>query len=147
MDRFNLPALIGCGAGLLFAAVFCLFALAIGVFVCYQLYLTAERLPVANRKLVPGSVFLLLVPLVNMVWLFFVVLKLTEGYKQYFAGQSRTDVGDCGQGVGLGWAIAAIAIVLPVLHILAALAALVLMVLYLVKMSQLRALVTPAQPA
>jgi hypothetical protein len=147
MDGYNLPALIGCGAGLLVLTLFFIVALAVGVFVCYQLYLTAARLPEANRKLVPATVFLLLVPLVNMVWLFFVVLKLTEGYKQYFAGQSKTDVGDCGQAVGLGWAIAGIATVLPVLHVPAALAALVLMVIYLVKMSQLRALVTTGPTA
>lgn len=147
MDRHNFPALLGCGVGLLAMAVAFIIGLAIGVFICYQLYLTADRLPAANRKLAPASVFLLLVPLLNLFWLFFVVLKLSEGYQQYFAAKSRSDVGDCGQGVGLGWAVAAIATMLPIVHVLAALAALVLMVVYLVKMSQLRAMVAPVFPA
>ncbi len=147
MNRYDLPALIGCGAGLLVLSVLVVIGLAVAVFVCYQLYLAAARLPDANRKLAPAAVFLLLVPLLNLVWLFFVVLKLSEGYQQYFAGQQRADVGDCGQGLGLGWAIASVCGFVPIVHLFAGVAALVLMVLYLVKMSQLRALVTPALPS
>jgi hypothetical protein len=147
MDRFNLPALLGCGAGLLVILVLFAFALAIGVFVCYQLYLAAARLPEANRKLAPAAVFLLLVPVVNMVWLFIVVMKLSEGYQQYFAAQQRTDVGDCGYRLGLGWAIAGLCVIVPIAHVFAGLAALILMILYLVKMSQLKAMVAPPSPS
>jgi hypothetical protein len=141
MDRVNMPALLGCGAGLLFLTVMFAVALAVGAFICYQLYLAASRLPEANRKLAPASVFLLLIPLLNAVWLFIVVIRLSEGYQQYFAAQQRTDVGDCGYRVGLGWAIASVCVVVPVANIFAGLAALVMMILYLVKMSQLRAMV------
>lgn len=147
MDRTNLPALIGCGAGLFVFAVIFVFCLAIGVFICYQLYLSASRLPEANRKLAPASVFLLLVPLLNFVWLFIVVMKLSQGYQQYFASQQRTDVGDCGYNIGLGWAISAVCVFVPIAHLFAGLASLVFMILYLVKMSQLRAMVVPALPS
>jgi hypothetical protein len=147
MDRSNLPALLGCGAGLVIFIVVFAIALAIGAFICYQLYLAAARLPEANRKLAPASVFLLLVPLVNIVWLFFVVMRLSEGYQQYFAAQQRTDVGDCGYRVGLGWAIAGACVVVPIANAFAGLAALILMILYLVKMSQLKAQVTPPMPS
>jgi hypothetical protein len=147
MDRSHLPALLGCGVGLLVFIVMFAIALAIGAFICYQLYLAATRLPDANRKLAPASVFLLLVPLLNFVWLFIVVMKLSEGYQQYFAERHRTDVGDCGYRVGLGWAIAGICVVVPIANIFAGVASLVLMILYLVKMSQLRAMVVPSLPS
>jgi hypothetical protein len=143
MDRTNLPALLGCGLGLAVMFVVVLMALVVGAFICYQLYLSARQLPPANRKLAPASVFFLLIPLVNIVWLFFVVMKLSQGYQEYFAANPRPGVGDCGYGVGLGWAVAAVCVIVPVAHFFAGLAALILMILYLVKMSQLRALVVP----
>jgi hypothetical protein len=147
MDRSDLPALLGCGAGLLVFTVVVTICLAVGAFVCYQLYLAASRLPEANRKLAPASVSLLLVPLLNVVWLFIVVMKLSEGYQQYFAAQQRTDVGDCGYRLGLGWAIATICVIVPIANFFAGPASLVMMILYLVKMSQLKAMVVPMLPS
>ncbi|HEY3384060.1 MAG TPA: hypothetical protein VGK32_20035 [Vicinamibacterales bacterium] len=141
MDRPDLPALIGCGAGVLVFLVVLAVGLAIGLFVCYQLYQAASRLPAQYRKLAPGSIFLLLVPLLNFVWVFFVVIKLSESFKEYFAAQQRTDVGDCGYAVGLGWAITMVCGLIPVIGMLSCLASLVFMILFLVKMSQLKALV------
>jgi hypothetical protein len=147
MDGSNLPGLIGCGFGLALLLLLFAVALAVGAFICYQLYLAAGRLPAANQKLPPVSVFLLLVPVVNIVWLFFVVMKVSQGYQEYFAANPRPGVGDCGYGIGLGWAIASACVFVPLAHYFAGLAALILMVLYLVKMAQLRALVTPALPS
>lgn len=141
MDASNLPGLLGCGFGLALMFVMFACALAIGAFICYQLYLAANQLPPANRKLPPASVFLLLIPVLNLFWLFYVVIKLSQGYQEYFAAHPRPDVGDCGYGIGLGWAVAALCSFVPFARIFAGLAALILMILYLVKMSQLRALV------
>ena len=143
MDRDSLPALLGCGLGLAVMFVMFLVALLVGVFICYQLYVAAKQLPPGQRKLTPASVFFLLVPLLNIVWLFFVVMKLSQGYQEYFAANPRPGVGDCGYGIGLGWAIASACVFVPIVHFFAGLASLILMILYLVKMSQLRALVVP----
>jgi hypothetical protein len=143
MDRDALPALLGCGLGLAFLFVVLLVSLVIGLFVCYQLYVAARQLPLANRKLAPGLVFLLFVPLLNLVWLFVVVMKISQGYQEYFAANPRPGVGDCGYGIGLGWAISAICVFVPLVRLFAGLAALILMILYLVKLSQMRALVAP----
>ena len=147
MDGSGLAALLGCGVGLFVVLVMFVVGLAIGAFICYQLYLSAKALPVADRKVAPALVFLLLVPIVNFVWLFFVVIKLSEGYKQYFATNPRGDVGDCGYGIGMGWAVASACIVVPIANKFAGIAALILMVLYPVKISQLRALITPSAAA
>jgi hypothetical protein len=147
MDSSSLGALLGCGVGLFFLMIMLVVGLAIGAFICYQLYLAAQALPPAHRKLAPGLVFLLLVPVLNFFWLFYVVMKLSEGYKEYFAANPRGDVGDCGQGIGLGWAVASLCIIVPLANRFAGIAALILMVLYLVKMSQLRGMVAPTAGA
>jgi hypothetical protein len=141
MDSSSVATMLGCGLGLFFLLIVCVVGLVVAAFICYQLYLDAQALPPANRKLAPGLVFLLLVPLVNLFWLFYVVLKLAEGYKEYFAAHPAGDVGDCGQGLGLGWAVATLCVIVPVANKFAGIASLVLMILYLVKMSQLRGMV------
>jgi hypothetical protein len=88
--------------------------------------------------------FLLLVPFLNVVWLFVAVIKLSKGYQEYFAANPRPGVGDAGYAIGLGWAIATVCVLVPIAQIFAGLAALILMILYLVKMSQYRAMVGPA---
>ena len=142
-ERTGLPALLTCGAGLMVFVVMLVIGLVIGLAICYMLYQAAQRVPAEHRKLTPASVFLLLIPLLNVVWLFIVVIKLSESYQGYFKAQSRTDVGDCGYAIGLGWAIASVCVVVPVANMLAGPAAVILMILYLVKLSQLKALVTP----
>jgi hypothetical protein len=142
-DVTGLPAFLTCGFGLLVVVVMLVVALAVGVLVCYFLYQAARQIPAEHRKLGPSSVFLLLVPLLNVVWLFIVVIKLSESFQSYFSAQGRTDAGDCGYAIGLGWAIAVVCAVVPVVNVLAGPAALILMILYLVKVTQLKALVTP----
>jgi uncharacterized membrane protein len=126
----------------MFAVLFAI-GIAIGVFICYVLYQAAQKVPSGYQTLAPASVFLLLVPLLNMVWLFVVVIKLSESYQKYFAAQQRTDTGDCGRAVGLAWAIASVCVVVPLVNVMAVPASLVLMILYLVKVSALKQLVTP----
>ena len=129
MDQSPLPGLLGCGLGLAVFFVLSLIGLAIGLFISYLLYDAERKLPEAYREISPGLIFLLLVPLLNMVWIFFVVIKVSQSFQKFFAAQQRTDVGDCGYGIGLGWAITAVCSLLPMIGIISALASLVLMVL------------------
>lgn len=78
-------------------------------------------------------VWLLLIPLFNLIWNFFVYQKLPDSYKSYFSSQGRTDVSDCGKGIGLAYAISAAACIVPCLNYLAVPAALVLLIIFLVK--------------
>lgn len=143
MDHSPLAGLLGCGVGLVVFLFFSLIFLAVGLLICWLLYDAVRRVPEPYRQIAPPLVFLLLVPLLNLVWLFYVVIKVSQSFQKYFASQQRTDVGDCGYNIGLGWAIASVCSLLPLLHLLAALVALVLMVLYLVKVTQLKGMIGP----
>ncbi len=116
---------------------FCMVML-IQVVVCVLLYLCFTRLAPEHRKLAPGLVWLLLIPVFNLVWNFFVVLRLAESYQSQFRAIGREDVGDAGWGIGLAYAICAAGSIVPCLNVLAAPAALVLLIIYLVKVMSLR---------
>jgi len=119
---------------------------AISVAICALLYVCYSRIPVQFRKQEPGLVWLLLIPCFNFVWNFFVYLQLADSYQAYFASVGRTDVGDCGKGIGLGYAICIACCIVPCLNLLAAPAALVLLIIYLVKAMDLKSQI-PSQGA
>ena len=130
-------AAVGIMVFLVFMLVILAVALAISVFITYLLYAAAKRLPLEYQLMPAGQVWLILIPLFGMVWLFFVVTKLSDGYRNYFYAFGE-NIGDANRGVGLGWAICAAIGWVPYLGVLAAIPALVCMIIYLVKMSGLK---------
>lgn len=113
-------------------------ALAINILICALVYGCFKRIPLEHRKMEPGLVWLLLVPLVPLVWNFFVFLRLPESFASYFRSVGRTDVGDCGRGLGLWYAICAVAAIVPCVNYAAGPAALVLLIIFLVKVMGLK---------
>ena len=118
--------------------VFVLIGLAIQAYVCYLLSGCLKRIPPPYRQQEPNMVWLLMIPLVNIVWNFFVYPNLSRSYQAYFAAQGRTDVGDCGAGIGLAYCICAAVSFIPYLGMLTGIAALVLLIMYLIKAIDLK---------
>ena len=96
--------------GLLFViGVVALVSLAIGIVILYLIFSCYQRIPERHRQMEPWQVWLTLIPIFGIVWIFFVFPKLGKSYQSYFAEQGRTDVGDCGEKVGLWYAICVVA--------------------------------------
>ena len=139
------PFAHGFQAGLFLAAIgiAVVICLAIPVVVCLLLSGCYSRIPRQFRKQEPGMVWLLLIPCFNLVWNFFVYPQLADSYKAYFASVGRPDVGDCGRGIGLGYAVCLACCIIPCLNYLAGPAALVLLIIYLVKAMDLKNQIPP----
>ena len=118
--------------------------LAIHAFICYLLFNDLKAIPAAHRKQEPNMVWLLMIPVFNLVWNFFVYPKISDSFKSYFDSVGRTDVGDCGKQIGLIYCIVFALSVVPYLNFLTGPAALVLLILYLVKANELKNKITPA---
>ena len=93
------------------------------------------------RPMAPGLVWLLLIPLVNIVWMFFVVTHLKTDYTKMGAAGRLTAASDGGYGVGLALAICLALSIVPIIGGLASLAVLVLWILHWVMVSKARGLV------
>ncbi len=106
--------------------------------ICWILSGCYQRIPQPHRQMEPGMVWLLLIPCFNVVWIFFVYLRLSNSFKSYFNSIGRTDVGDCGFNLGLAYCICAVLSAIPYLGACIGLAALVLLILYLVKVTDLK---------
>lgn len=99
-----------------------------------------EAVDAELRPMAPGLVWLLLIPLVNIVWMFFVVGHLKTGYTKMSAAGRLTAASDGGYGIGLALAICSAATLVPFLGMLA-LPALVLWIVHWVQVSKARGLV------
>jgi len=121
---------VGCGVLIV--------ALAILVWVLYLLQTCFQRIPQQYRLMEPGMVWLMLIPLFNLVWQFFVVFRLSHSFQNYFTAQGRKDVGDCGWTMGLVAMILGLCGIIPKVGALASLASLVLWIIYMVKVVGLR---------
>ena len=124
-----------------------LIGIAINLVICFFLYRDFEGLPERFRLMPSWQVWLLIIPLFNLVWNFFVFPKLSASYQNYFAEQGDTSAGDCNRGLGLTFAILAVCSLIPCIGFIAGLAALVVVIIYLVKMNELKNKVASAPVA
>jgi hypothetical protein len=112
--------------------------LGIQAIVCWYLSNCLKAIPEEHRKQQPGMVWLLMIPLVGIVWNFFVYPKISESYKSYFDSIGRTDMGDCGRGLGLTFSILVCTTIIPYLGSCTGLVAFILWIIILVKFSSLK---------
>jgi hypothetical protein len=122
---------------IVFYAVILLVFLGIQALICYFMYRACSAIPENYRLTSPGAAFVLMIPLVNLVWIFIYTKNLSNSFVNLFNSQGITR-DDCGEKVGMWWGICAICSVIPCLGALAGIASFVLMIIYLVKVSECR---------
>jgi hypothetical protein len=76
-----------------------------GVLYLLNLQWAMEAVDAELRPMAPGLVWLLPIPLVNIVWMFFVVTHLKTGYAKVGAAGRPTAASGGGYGLGLALAI------------------------------------------
>jgi hypothetical protein len=123
-----------------FAALFTmmLIGIAINVFICYLVFTLYKAVPAQFRQMDPGLVWLMLIPLFNLVWNFFVFPKLSESYERALQAQGNSSAGNCNAGLALALPITWACVLVPCIGMVAGLAALVILIIYLVKMFDLK---------
>jgi hypothetical protein len=114
--------------------------LGIAALICFLLYNLQTAVPHQHRKIEAGLIWLSLIPLFNLIWNFFVFLRVPESYQSAFAERGDPTRGQTERSIGLAYAICAACSIIPCLGLFAALAGLVLLVIFLVKMYNLKSL-------
>jgi hypothetical protein len=107
--------------------------LVISIMFLLTLSTALSRCSPENRKMEPGMVWLTLIPCFGFIWMFFVVINVSQSLKQEFHARRRGEEGDYGQGVGLAYLILSIAGAIPFIGGLFSIAGLVCLILYWVK--------------
>jgi hypothetical protein len=115
------------------------FAGLIGITVFYILTLSRalNKCSAASRTIQPGTLWLLLIPLFNLVWNFIVVLGMAKSLGNEFRARNAHDVEpEPGKSIGIAMAVSAACGLIPIIGIVAGLAYFVLWIVYWVKMAE-----------
>jgi hypothetical protein len=115
-----------------------LFAIAVSVVIILLISTPLKAIPDEYREMEPGKVWLLLIPLFNIVWNFFVFTRVPKSFQNYFAAQGKNDFGDCGEKLGMWYAICVACFIIPCVNYIAGPASLVLVIIFLVKIWDLK---------
>ncbi|MBA2250945.1 MAG: hypothetical protein H0W12_12235 [Chitinophagaceae bacterium] len=120
--------------------LFIVIALAIIPYIFFLITLqkTLNAISAENQKMSPGNVWLMLIPLFNIVWQFIVVNSIADSIK---AECERLNIpikeNKPTSGLGLAWNISTVCFFIP----FASLASLVLWILYWVKVNEFKNLI------
>jgi hypothetical protein len=91
----------------------------------------------ASLTFEPGMLWLLLVPFVNLVWHFFVVLGMAKSLGNEFRARNIPNIDpEPGQAIGIAMCVCSACGIIPLLGLLAGPASLVLWIVYWVKISE-----------
>ena len=116
--------------------VFGIFFLIPAIFYILTLQKTLHQCGPVSRTMEPGMVWLLIIPFVNLVFHFFVVLAISKSVANEFARRGIPSYDpQPGQPVGLAMCICGCCTLVPFLGFAAALAHLVLWIIYWVKVA------------
>ena len=123
-------------AGIFFLAFLALF-IVIAVFYVLTLSRALNKCNPLARTIQPGTLWLLLIPFVNLIWHFFVVIGMANSLGNEFRARQMANVDpEPGKSIGLAMCICGVCGFIPILGVLAGLAYLVLWIIYWIKINE-----------
>jgi len=143
---------LAAGAGI--ASIFLIVALVVVavmllpmIFYLLTLQKTLNRCAPENRAMQPCMVWLMLIPLFNLVWHFMVVINISKSLEAEFQKRGIAEEPEPGKKIGMIMCILACCSIIPILGVLCSIGALVCWILYWVKVAGFSAkLALPVAP-
>jgi hypothetical protein len=124
------------GAGILFIALIVLvIALIPMIFYILTLQKALNKCAPENRAMQPGMIWLLLIPLVNLVWSFFVVINMAKSLGAEFQKRGIAEEPEPGKKLGMIMCILFCCGIIPLLGVFCSLGGLVCWIMYWLKIS------------
>lgn len=123
--------------------VFCIL-LVPGILYTQALYRALSRCSPESRTMEPWTVWLLYVPVFNIIWHFVVVVRLSASLRNEFRRRGVAEPIDTGRGLGLAMNVLQCVAWVPVLGALCILAGMICWILYWRKVADLSARIAPA---
>jgi ABC-type Fe3+ transport system permease subunit len=105
------------------------------IFFLMTLQKALERCSFESRTTSPGSVWLLLIPIFNLVWQFIIVSKISESLHNEFAKRNIQEDPQPGKSIGITFCVLAVCSIIPVIGFITSIAAFICWIIYWVKIS------------
>jgi hypothetical protein len=117
-----------------FAIIFAIFLIP-AIFFNLTLQKALNRCAPENRAMQPGMVWLLLIPLFNLVWQFLVVINVAKSLGAEFQKRGMAEEPEPGKTLGLVMCILVCCGIIPYLGVLCSIGALICWIMYWVKIA------------
>jgi len=106
------------------------------IFFLLSLHRTFDEINQKNRRMQSAEVWLLLIPIFDMIWIFFVVQKMAESLEAEFKDRNI----ECGElkpsyNIGITYSILQACVVIPFFGFLASIGALITWIIYWIKIA------------
>ena len=124
------------GIGIVIILFTALIGIVVAVLYLLNLQNLLKRISAENRVVEPGNVWLMLIPIFNLVYAFILYPKISESIKNEFLKRGLSDSGDFGKSLGTAMAVLGLCGFIPVLGGFDSIAILVIWIIYWVKMSE-----------
>lgn len=107
------------------------------VFVLYLLNLqnALKEVSEKNREVPPANVWLMFIPLFNIIYPFILYPRICDSIKKEYASRGLEEQGDFGRSIGITMPILSLCNLIPVLGALAGIANFVLLIVFWVKIA------------
>lgn len=105
------------------------------IFYLIALQKALSRCSTKNRAMSPALVWLLLIPIFNLFWHFFIVVKVAKSLQNEFRSRSIAFKSPPGQNIGLAMCILSVLSFIPYVGFLCSIAALVCWIIYWIKIA------------
>ena len=117
--------------------LFILLGLAIIPYILYLLTLqnTLKAISPQNRKMQPGQVWLLLIPLFNYIWNFIVVSRISESIAAEYSSRNIQFEPKPTYNIGIAFSILICCGIIPIINIFTGIAAIICWIIYWVQVS------------
>lgn len=124
---------------------FCLVFLVVAIFYLLTLSKALAKCSPATRTMQPAMVWLLLIPLFNLIWNFLVVMALAKSLGAEFKARNIPEEALPGQTIGMAMAVCTACSIIPLINFIAAPVQFVLWIVYWVKIAGFSSKLSQAQ--
>lgn len=138
-------AILGLAGIFMLMLIFTGIVLIPGIFFILTLQKAILRCSPENRTITPGMVWLMLIPLFNLVWDFILVKEIASTLEREFKKRNVPVETAPGKNIGFAWCILAVGTIIPFLGVLSVIGAIICWILYWAKIAGFSALL-PVQP-
>ena len=123
------------GAFLIIIVIAIAISITIAVFYLLNLQNLLKEISPKNRLVEPTNVWLMFIPLFNIIYPFILYPKICDSVKNEYSSRGIKEAGDFGRGLGIAMPILSLCGIIPILGSLAGLANFILFIVFWVKMA------------
>lgn len=123
------------GVAIMFAVIFALGMILVFVLFLLNLQNALKEVSEKNREVPPANVWLMFIPLFNIIYPFILYPRICDSIKKEYATRGLEEQGDFGRAIGITMPILGLCGVIPVLGVLAAMANFILLIVFWVKIA------------